>query len=177
MKLPNRKPNAECYVCGVSFYAWRPKDDKTNCCSIECKSEYTRLEINSPKIKRAYEKRGRAIRRVKSVKKMSKTLALAKTHNLTPAQSAKIRGKIASLMNEHISHANEVVLGLRDWGPTQARVFSTLLNKVVPDLNASYHQHEHSVKDVIDMSRDELERIAAGIDAIDAEVIPDEDKK
>jgi hypothetical protein len=27
------------------------------------------------------------------------------------------------------------------------------------------------------MSRDELERIAAGIDAIDAEVIPDEDKK
>ena len=177
MKSGTRKPNAECFICGVPFYAWRPKDDKTNCCSIECKSEYTRQEINSPKIKRAYEKRARGNNRTKSANRMSKSLALAKTHNLTPAQSAKIRGKIASLMNEHISHANEVVLGLRDWGPTQARVFSMLLNKVVPDLNASYHQHEHSVKDVIDMSRDELERIAAGIDAIDAEVIPDEDKK
>ena len=177
MKFQNRTPNAECYVCGVLFYAWRPKDDKTNCCSIECKSEYTRQSYNSPKTQRAIRRRARGSRRTKSAQKMSKTLALAKTHNLTPAQSAHIRGKIASLMNEHISHANEVVLGIRDWGPTQARVFSMLLNKVVPDLNASYHQHEHSVKDVIDMSRDELERIAAGIDAIDAEVIPDEDKK
>ena len=49
-------------------------------------------------------------------------------------------------------------------------MFSTLLNKVVPDLSASYIQHEHSTKELVDMSRDELERIAAGLDAIDVEV-------
>lgn len=154
-------PNTNCYICKKRFYAWRLKDDKTNCCSIECKSAYVRSQTPEKQ----------------SLRKMSKAIALSRTHNLTPAQSASIRGQIAGLMNEQIGHANEVVLGLREWGPTQARVFSTMLNKIVPDLSASYHSHEHAVKDVIDMSRDELERIAAGIDAIEAEVVPDEADK
>lgn len=108
---------------------------------------------------------------------MTKAVALAKEHTLSPTQTAHIRGQIAGLVREQVTHANEVVLGIREWNPTQARVFSTLLNKVVPDLSASHVQLEHSVKDVIDMSRDELERIAAGIDAIDAEVIEDENNQ
>lgn len=69
------------------------------------------------------------------------------------------------------------MVGAVDWSPTQARVFGMLLNKVVPDLNASYVQHEHSNKDIIDLSREELERIASGIDEIEAKEVSDESDK
>jgi len=101
---------------------------------------------------------------------MTKAIALADTNRLTPGQSAQIRGEISRVVQKHIDLANQVVTGSVEWSPTQARVFSTLLNKVVPDLSASYVQHEHSTKSLVDMSRDELERIASGIDAIDVEV-------
>jgi len=69
-------------------------------------------------------------------------------------------------MQTHLTLADEVVKGHIEWTPTQARVFSSLLNKVIPDLSASYHQHEHSVKNITEMSREELERIASGVDGI-----------
>ena len=49
-----------------------------------------------------------------------------------------------------------------------------LLNKVVPDLNASFHQHEHEVKQLTDLSRSELEAIAQGVASIDIEGQEDE---
>ena len=65
---------------------------------------------------------------------------------LSPNQVANLRGQIAKNMSNHIVMADEVLKGHREWSPTQARVFSNLLNKVIPDLSASYHQHEHSHK-------------------------------
>jgi len=85
---------------------------------------------------------------------------------LSPHQVANLRGQIASKMQTHLTLADEVVKGHIEWTPTQARVFSSLLNKVIPDLSASYHQHEHSVKNITEMSREELERIASGVDGI-----------
>lgn len=85
---------------------------------------------------------------------------------LSPNQVANLRGQIAKNMATHIVMADEVLKGVREWSPTQARVFSNLLNKVIPDLSASYHQHEHSHKAITEMSRTELERIAAGVDEI-----------
>lgn len=70
-------------------------------------------------------------------------------------------------------------MGGKEWNPTQARVFSALLNKVVPDLNASYVQHEHTTKEVTDLSREELEAIAQGVSTIEVEykeLTQDEDK-
>jgi len=100
---------------------------------------------------------------------MSKNVALAEKTRLTPAESAKIRGQISTFVRDQLTLANEVVVGTREWSPTQARVFSTLLNKVVPDLSASFVQHEVSSRDLIDLSREELEAIAAGIEIIDIE--------
>ena len=89
---------------------------------------------------------------------------------LSPNQVAKLRGQIAKNMSNHIVMVDEVLKGHRDWSPTQARVFSNLLNKVIPDLSASYHQHEHSHKSLTEMSRTELEAIASGVeDIIDVE--------
>ena len=95
---------------------------------------------------------------------MAKVVEKAAVNRLSPAQSSKIRGQIANFVRNQLDLANEAILGNIEWSPTQARVFATLLNKVVPDLSASYHQHEINHKDVIDLSRDELERIAAGIE-------------
>jgi len=91
---------------------------------------------------------------------------------LSPNQVANLRGQIARKMENHIVLADEVIKGHIEWTPTQARVFSNLLNKVIPDLSASFHQHEHSHRALNEMSREELERIASGVDEIiDAEPI------
>ena len=99
---------------------------------------------------------------------------------LSPNQVANLRGQIAKNMSNHIVMADEVLKGHREWSPTQARVFSTLLNKVIPDLSASYHQHEHSHKSLTEMSRTELEAIASGVDDIidiEPEGLEDDERK
>ena len=91
---------------------------------------------------------------------------------LSPNQVANLRGQIARNMETHIALADEVIKDVTEWTPTQARVFSNLLNKVIPDLSASFHQHEHSLRALNEMSREELERIASGVDEIiDAEPV------
>lgn len=147
-----------CVTCGKPFHVRPSKDDWVKNCSLECRR-------NAPAKKKKEEE----------LEKMKKATQLAARHELTPMQSSQIRGQIATYVRNQIEIANNVVIGAEDWNPTQARVFGMLLNKVVPDLSASYVQHEHNNKDVIDMSRDELERIAAGIDAIDVTEEPNED--
>jgi len=88
--------------------------------------------------------------------------SMTKKNQLTPQESAQLRKSIHDYVLNHIHEANEVVMGRAQWSPTQARVFSTLLNKVVPDLNASFVQHEHSTKSLNDLSREELEAIVQG---------------
>jgi len=94
---------------------------------------------------------------------------LASQVEFSPAESQKIRTKISNYMSTQLEDANAVVMGTKSWNPTQARVFGILLNKVIPDLNASFHQHEHSTKQLTDLSRDELEAIAQGVSTIEAE--------
>ncbi len=149
-----------CETCGKEFYVKASKDDWVKNCSLECR-------------RKAPEKR----KKQKELEEMKKVSELATRHELTPHQSSKIRGQIASFVRNQIEIANNVVVGAVDWSPTQARVFGMLLNKVVPDLNASYVQHEHSNKDIIDLSREELERIASGIDEIEAKEVSDESDK
>ena len=103
------------------------------------------------------------------LKKASEMTTLSTTHKLTPAESGKIRAEIANYMRDQLSDAHQVVMGAKEWNPTQARVFGILLNKVVPDLNANFHQHEHTTKMITDLSRDELEAIVQGVSEIEVE--------
>lgn len=134
-----------CQTCKKEFWTKAFHEDRRKYCSMECRR-------NGP-----------------STKKAERMSALIEKETLTPAQSAKIRAEIAGFMREQITDAHQVVMGIKSWNPTQARVFSTLLNKVVPDLNASYVQHEHTTKPLSDLSREELEAIAAGMSAIEVE--------
>jgi len=88
---------------------------------------------------------------------------------LTPQAASRIRGSIMTRVPKYLEMADEVMQGDRKWSATQARVFATLLNKVVPDLSASFVQHEHTTRDLRELSREELERIARGDDAISVE--------
>ena len=102
-------------------------------------------------------------------RKVKQMTQLASQNKLTPAQSAQVRGQIANFMADQINDAHQVVMGHKDWNPTQARVFGILLNKVVPDLNASFVQHEHTTKQLTDLSREELEAIAQGVSTIEVQ--------
>ena len=110
----------------------------------------------------------------KQVRNMTAIAKKAEETRLTPQQSSQIRGEIANYVKDQLHLANAVVAGAIDWNPTQARVFGMLLNKVVPDLNASFHQHEHEVKQLTALSRSELEAIAQGVATIDVESHEDE---
>lgn len=134
-----------CTNCKKEYWTRASHEDRRKFCSLKCRKE-------AP-IKRKAEE-------------MAKLMEKAE---LTPAQSAKIRGQIASYVRDQITDAHQVVMGSKEWNPTQARVFSALLNKVVPDLNASYVQHEHTTKEVTDLSREELEAIAQGVSTIEVE--------
>ena len=105
------------------------------------------------------------------------TKKIEKTSTFTPAKAAQIRSEVSRLVNTHIRMADEVIQGHRIWTPTQARVFATLLNKVLPDLTAGFVQHEHTVKSTIELTREELERIAASADDITDAEYTDHDKE
>jgi hypothetical protein len=134
-----------CQCCGKPFWTRETHANRAKYCSMTCRK-------SAPDVRKG--------------KEMS---ALIEKTRFTPAEAAKIRNQIASYMRTQIETANNVVMGITEWNPTQARVFSTLLNKVVPDLNASYVQHEHTTKQLTDLTREELEAIAQGVKTIDVE--------
>ena len=135
----------KCQVCGKTFSTKAFHKDRRKFCSMECR-------------KLAPE-----------VKKVTDMTSLATKERLTPAQSGQVRAQIANYMRDQINDAHMVVMGGKEWNPTQARVFGILLNKVVPDLNANFVQHEHTTKQLTDLSREELEAIAQGVQVIDVE--------
>lgn len=97
---------------------------------------------------------------------------------LTPLQVANMRAGMYRKVERQIGEAHKVVMGEIGWTPTQARVFATMLNKVMPDLTAQFVQHEHTIdSDPEKLSRSQLEAIASGVnDIIEAEVVEEEEQ-
>lgn len=95
---------------------------------------------------------------------MSNKLLPSSPERLTPLQVANMRAGLFRRVENQIGEAHKVVMGKQEWSPTQARVFATMLNKVVPDLTASFVQHEHNIQDAPEkMTREQLETIAMGV--------------
>ena len=88
---------------------------------------------------------------------------IAESQPLTPQQSAKLRGHIVTAIGLQLPQAHAVVMGIHQWTPTQARVFALLLDKVLPNLSASYGLAETAATGVEQMTREALEAVAAGI--------------
>ena len=76
---------------------------------------------------------------------------MSRAQPLTPGQTAKVRSYIFGLLRAQVPLAHRVVMGEARWSPTQARVFSTLLDKCLPDLGASFVMSEHGDSGLVEM--------------------------
>lgn len=150
-----------CLICNSTFTVQASHAKRRVACSTACR-----------------KRRKAVIDRRKHLKKMSEFMKKATEVTLTPSQSAKIRYAISRYITQQLPLAHSVVIGATIWNPTQARVFSTLLNKVVPDLTAAFVQHEVTNRPLTELSRSELEAIASSandssaLEPIDPTILP-----
>ena len=129
-----------CAYCGVQFERDSPERVE-NFCSRVCQTSARDME--------------RATRMLTST--TERLLGHpASFGNLTPGQSARIRGLIAAVTEQHVALAHQVILGHVKWSNSQVAVFKTLINKVTPDLNASFVQHETKGRKLSEYTEEEL---------------------
>lgn len=157
MPVTRATKRKKCPVCEKMFTFRASHAGRRKYCSKEC-------QLGDTKEARAARKKADA----EAAAALAITEAKKKHVRLTPDDSAEVRGQIASYMKEQIMIANLVVLGTKEWSPTQARVFGMLLNKVVPDLNASFVQQEVTRRDITQLSREDLEALAIEMRTIEA---------
>lgn len=155
------------------YEEWKAKQPPKRYKTKEERKPYT-LSPEGLKVRQELAKENGRRRRAKNahkkhVEKMRRMTAMAAKNQLTPRQAGALRAQVYKFVQDHLLEANEVVLGTKEWSPTQARVFGMLLNKVIPDVNASFVQHEHSTKSLRELSREELEAIAQGESEINVE--------
>lgn len=155
-----------CRECGKSFTVKAREKTQGIYCSHTCK-------VKGMSAKRQEQ---RELKKIESLDGVVTKMAKGEI-TFSPAKAAALRNDVSRLVTKHIRMADEVVQGTRTWSPTQARVFATLLNKVLPDLTAGFVQHEHTVKSAIELTREELERIAAGADDLTDVEYTDVDKE
>ena len=94
----------------------------------------------------------------------------------SPRQVAVLRGRAAHGMAMLMPLAIEAALGQRSWTGTQVALFKTLLNKVLPDLEARSVVATIDHRHVTELSRDDLIRIVTdeggrGVHSIDMSTI------
>lgn len=93
----------------------------------------------------------------------------------TPAEAARMQSGIAALVEDQIMQGHRVVMGTLQWSPTQARVFKVFVDKCIPDLSANFTKSENTNINISEMSREQLEAIAAeSMKTIEASPTPDE---
>lgn len=80
-----------------------------------------------------------------------------------PAENlSELRAQLFDVVNTHVPDLYEVIKGTRIWTNQQIKLFSLLLNKSVPDLSVTHNTHEHTHKNVNELTREELMLIASG---------------
>lgn len=78
----------------------------------------------------------------------------------TPQEVDKVRRRTLHIVRDNLPRAEEVLSGKRTWNAQQVRLFTNLLNKVMPELKHERHDHSHT-GDLSQLSQAELEAIAA----------------
>ena len=90
---------------------------------------------------------------------MKKVLEKAsKIATLSPREISNIRTQISGVMTRLQPDVEAVLTGDKKWSTTQVQLYKLLLNKIVPDIQASYVDSPNgSSLRVSGLSRDELE--------------------
>ena len=145
-----------CKVCTTHFFVRMHDEGKIATCCKRCDRRLARERI--------VEERSHAVTKVTA-------------HTpLTPYESSRLRSHIFQCVAEQIELAHAFVMS-RPLDPTapegepgslppklnpqQVRVFTALLNKVVPDLSHTFTQSADDKRDLHELTREELERIVA----------------
>ena len=94
---------------------------------------------------------------------MKKILEKAsKISTLSPREISNIRIQISQVMSRVQPDIEAVLLGQKKWSTTQVQLYKLLLNKIVPDIQASYvDSPSGSSLRVSGLSREELEAMVA----------------
>lgn len=147
-----------CPQCEKTFWIVQSMADRHIYCSSDCNRAH-RLQVKT------VQKAAEIERLADEAKSLGSLIIHSKVPRsdlavLTPGYAAALRGKVASIISDQIDVAEKVLLGEVHWSAAQVQVFKTLMNKVVPDISAKFHQHEINNRDVTSMSRAELERMA-----------------
>jgi len=154
-----------CEHCGRDFRAQPVHDHRgispRRFCSKRCAGAHRTAAANAERLA-ASSSPGRGPRERGVPERPADLIDMSADQTLTPAQSAKVRAYVFGLLRAQVPLAHRVVMGEVEWSPTQARVFATLLDKCLPDLSASFIEHEHRDYDLCVMSREDLEALAAG---------------
>jgi len=84
---------------------------------------------------------------------------LQKLSPLLPEEVASVRRRAYNIISKQIPAIGEVLDGTREWNAQQVRLFSIMLNKVMPDLHHSFNEVSIEDKSLTELSISELESI------------------
>ena len=90
---------------------------------------------------------------------------------VTPIEVDRVRRSVLDVVRNNIPKVRSVLKGDTNRSNQQVRLFSVMLNKVMPDLHHSFNEHSIEHKTVDQLSIQELEQIAARADDNDDSVI------
>jgi hypothetical protein len=148
-----------CQYCQNEFWITRSCAEGVMYCNGNCRE-------NAKRSKMAFKRASEMSQLADDAKKIS-TLIIDNRpirqpiNVLTPQYTSMLRGKIASIVHDHLLVAEKVLTGEIVWSNAQISLFKTLMSKVVPDVSATYHQHEMNSRSTESMTRDELEALAS----------------
>lgn len=159
MQISPAQVEKQCPYCKTSYWITRSAEHRHIYCSRQCG---TRARAQ----KKAFVKAAEIVKLSEEAKELGTLILENRVPTreysvLTPQFSSMIRGKIASVVHDHLLIAEKVLTGEVTWSTGQVSLFKALLAKVVPDVSATYHQHELNSRTTTEMTREELEALAA----------------
>lgn len=166
-----------CAACGTRFHV-RPADDGLYVsCSIACDRLFPRTTAAKRPLLRDAGRIPAAVADAAETAARAREAAIvaAARHperHLTDEDINDLRARIAGHVREQLELAHQYVMAParppgRGAPPAvslnaqQVRIFTALLNKVVPDLTANAHSHRVPTKPVNEMTRAELEALVS----------------
>lgn len=88
---------------------------------------------------------------------------------VTPVEIDRVRRSVLDVVRKNMPNVRDVLDGNRSWSNQQVRLFSVMLNKVMPDLHHSFNQHTIETKEVHELTLSELKEIAAQAEVMEKE--------
>lgn len=97
---------------------------------------------------------------------------------IDPQDMIGFQRQVFNIVREQLPRAREVMRGSRKWDNNQTKIFLAMLSKTLPDISVSRRYSEHTMKNITELSTDQLRAIVAAAEAqiVDATPAPEPDQ-